>query len=104
MQKNHLFTTLFVSLSIALISFAKVTGNSTVTAAGKVVVADTIETVDSVADVSLSTSLYEGLNLQAVGLSKEAVEYAVKGYEKLVAAGTVANSQYLTIIDFSQSS
>jgi hypothetical protein len=104
MQKNHLFTTLFVSLSIALISFAKVTGNSTVTAAGKVVVADTIEAVDSVADVSLSTSLYEGLNLQAVGLSKEAVEYAVKGYEKLVAAGTVANSQYLTIIDFSQSS
>ena len=104
MQKKHLFTALFVSLSIALISFAKVTGNSAVNAASKVVVADTMAAVDSIATVSLSTTLYEGLNLQAVGLSKEAVEYAVKGYEKLVAAGAAANSQYLTIIDFSQSS
>ncbi|HVE61831.1 MAG TPA: murein L,D-transpeptidase catalytic domain family protein [Chitinophagaceae bacterium] len=53
---------------------------------------------------SLSNTLYEGLNLGKLGLSKEALDYALKGYQKLVDAGTVVNNRYLTIVDFSQSS
>jgi hypothetical protein len=37
-------------------------------------------------------------------LSKEVLEYALKGYNKLLAEGAVSNSKYLTIVDMSQSS
>ncbi len=105
MPRNHLFTTLFVCLSIALISFAKTTGNKAASAmAAKAVAADTVAVKDSVAVESLSTSLYKELNLSGAGLSEEAIDYAIKGYEKLVAQGAVPNSRYLTIIDFGQSS
>jgi hypothetical protein len=43
------------------------------------------------------------LNLADLNLSPEALDYAVKGYEKLKSAGVVNNSRYLTVIDFSQS-
>ena len=104
MQKSHLFTTLFIALSVALIAFAK---PSKMTAAGAAM--NMVETNDStvvaVAEkMDLSTSLYNTLALEEKGLSKEAMDAAIKGYEKLVAAGNVNNTQYLTIVDFSQSS
>lgn len=102
MRKNHFFTLLFVSLSIALISFAKAAKTPVIATASAAVTNDSAMT-DAEEAVSLSTSLYEGLNLAEKGLSKEAMDYAIKGYEKLVASGAVTNNQYLTIVDFSQS-
>ena len=52
----------------------------------------------------MSTVLYKKANLQNAGLSLEALEAAVKGYEKLVEEGTITNSKYLAIVDLSQSS
>ena len=103
MQKNHLFNTLFVSIAIALISFSFINPS-----AKKAAAASAFAMVDSVAKpaseaASLSTVLYQKLNLDSLNLSPEALDYAVKGYEKLTAAGTVNNSRYLTVIDFSQS-
>ena len=103
MQKSHLFTTLFIALSVVLIAFAK---PSKLTAAGAAV--NMVATVDSVVapvsvEVSLSNSLYNNLALAEKGLSKEALDAAIKGYQKLVDAGAVNNTQYLTIVDFSQS-
>ena len=107
MLKNHLFTVLFVSLSITFISFAKPTGNPVIAAAVNAdMMADTSANM-ATAELnvtSLSTSLYESLHLSEAGLSKEAIDYAVKGYQKLVEEGTVTNDQYLTIVDMSQSS
>jgi hypothetical protein len=48
--------------------------------------------------------LYQELNLANAGLSQEALSSAVKGYEKLVEEGVIQNTQYLTIVDLSQSS
>jgi hypothetical protein len=52
----------------------------------------------------MSEKIYKDLNLQQAGLSRQIVDYAVKGYEKLVDSGLVKNPEYLTIVDLSQSS
>lgn len=105
MQKNHLFTTLFVSVAIALISFVSPSART----AASTSVSKMTAAPDSVTDAkseaaALSTTLYQTLNLAELGLSHEAMDYAVKGYQKLVADGVVDNARYLTVIDFSQSS
>ncbi len=48
--------------------------------------------------------VYSFLNLSQLGLSKEAYQFAVKGFYKLKEQGQLLNSSILTIIDFSQSS
>ena len=49
-------------------------------------------------------SLYPLLNLQQKGLSKQAFEYACKGYRRLLKKQIISKEGYLTICDFSQSS
>lgn len=48
--------------------------------------------------------IYDFLNLSQMGLSKEAYQFAIKGFNKLKEQGQLLNSSVLTIIDFSQSS
>jgi hypothetical protein len=55
-------------------------------------------------EASLNNILYDSLGLSGLGLSKEALDLALKGYESLLQQGVVNNSQFLSIIDFSQSS
>ncbi|HPE77879.1 MAG TPA: murein L,D-transpeptidase catalytic domain family protein [Draconibacterium sp.] len=50
------------------------------------------------------SDIYSFLNLSQLGLSKEAYQFAVKGFNKLKEQGQLLNSSILTIIDFSQSS
>jgi hypothetical protein len=54
------------------------------------------------AAASLDTRLYETIGLDEYGLNRDALLYAVQGYEKLLEEGTISNSRYLTVIDFSQ--
>lgn len=102
MTKNNLLSALFMLSSLPFISFIN-PKNST----EKKIETTTVSIVaikDENVSAGLSTALYEGLNLGELGLSKEALDYAVRGYQKLVDAGTVVNNRYLTIVDFSQSS
>jgi len=46
-------------------------------------------------------SLYDSLHLQELGLSRNAFNYAVKGYELLLASGSLKNEKLLSIVDFS---
>lgn len=48
-------------------------------------------------------ALYERLGLAKLGLSRQALQYAYKGYAQLAASGAVRNNT-LTVVDFSQSS
>lgn len=102
MQKNHLFATVLVSLSVALISFSAPASSGSVHPVKVENVAVATPAAAGAASKGYA-SLYEGLSLESKGLSKEAFDYAVKGYEKLVAEGAVTKNQYLTIVDFSQS-
>ena len=47
---------------------------------------------------------YDSLRLNFMGLSRQAFEYAMKGYDYLVKAGKLGNEKILSIVDFSQPS
>lgn len=51
-----------------------------------------------------SAALYDSLQLNALGLSYEALQYAYLGYLRLKEKGALRNEQILSICDFSQSS
>jgi L,D-transpeptidase catalytic domain len=60
--------------------------------------------IDAKEVAAQSALLYDELNLIEKGLSKEAFDYAYKGYQYLLFKGMVSQPGYLTICDFSQSS
>ena len=49
-------------------------------------------------------SVYDSLRLNLMGLSRQAFEYAMKGFDYLVKAGKLGNEKILSIVDFSQPS
>jgi len=49
-------------------------------------------------------SLFDSLNLGALGLSREAFNYAMAGYKSLRSAGKLNNDKVLSIVDFSLAS
>jgi hypothetical protein len=98
MKKPILLTVLIMFGSLVLFSFARASKNN-VEPASKIVTDSAVVSTKTLVD-----SLEEELNLDSVGLSHQTVEYAVKGYEKLLDEGAVNNSQYLTIVDLSQTS
>ena len=64
---------------------------------------------DSVRKVSSKTlasarSVYDSLRLDVAGLSRQAYDYALRGFDKLLAQGKLLNDSILTIADFSQPS
>lgn len=59
---------------------------------------------DSSIPVSAVKSVYDSLQLDLAGLSKQAYDYAVRGYEKLVSQGKLLNQSIIAIVDFSQPS
>ncbi len=50
--------------------------------------------------IAISSS-YESMNLNELGLSKEAFDYAVHGFNYLLATGKLNNNHILSIVDFS---
>jgi hypothetical protein len=51
--------------------------------------------------ISDNSLLYESLDLNALGLSEDAFDYAIKGYEYLKSKGKLDNEDILSIVDFS---
>jgi hypothetical protein len=66
---------------------------------------DSNTAIDNASSVeAVCSRLYDSLNLDDLGLSKEAMLYAYKGFQHLVDNGTLNKDNILTICDFSQSS
>lgn len=59
---------------------------------------------DPVVTPDAATELYNHAQLAEAGLSKQAFDYAWKGYQQLLNQQQLRRTQYLTICDFSQSS
>jgi len=97
MKKTIFFTTLIMSFSLLFLSFITKDNNDEIVASNKV------DSTSSVSTPSLVDTLMDSLHLDSLGLTHEAVEYAVKGFDKLDSLGKV-NNPYLTIVDLSQSS
>lgn len=101
-MKKHLFLlALIVSFSLVLFSFAKANSSRIAAPLKDSAVADSSAIVQ---EASFSEKMFDDLHLQQAGLSHQAFDYAVKGYERLVDSGLVNNPRYLTIVDLSQSS
>ncbi|MDB5247498.1 MAG: hypothetical protein JWQ40_1892 [Segetibacter sp.] len=54
--------------------------------------------------VSSSLALYDTLNLEQLGLSRRAYEYAIKGFNYLLSTGKLNNDHVISIVDFSKAS
>lgn len=54
--------------------------------------------------VNNSNMLYDSMHLDDVGLSKQAFDYAMKGFNYLVKTGMIANDNIISIADFSMPS
>jgi hypothetical protein len=96
--RNLVSSILSVFLFFALVSFTNADPNTS-PAKGSPVFVTTLATPPSLHDI-----LYADLSMEEKGLSKEAFDYAMKGYEKLVDEEKISNTTYLTICDMSQSS
>lgn len=100
MQKHHRFIAAVILVaSVLFISFAKATNQASLIKS----VTDSVRTDSSAVAKPLSDVLYDSLQLQTVGLSRQTLDLALRGYEKLDSAGKV-NNPVLTIVDFSQHS
>ena len=58
----------------------------------------------STVNKTASKVIYDSLNLDKLGLSESAFEYAYKGFERLENKGSLKNTDILTICDFTKSS
>ena len=54
--------------------------------------------------VNTSNALYDSMQLNLMGLSKQTFDYAIKGFTHLVQAGKLANEHIISIVDFSMPS
>ncbi|MEI9909128.1 MAG: murein L,D-transpeptidase catalytic domain family protein [Bacteroidota bacterium] len=61
-------------------------------------------TTDSLHLITSIRSVYDSLHLDISGLSRQAFEYAQKGWEKLIEQGKIINESVMAIVDFSQPS
>lgn len=98
MTKKILFATIgLLVFSLAVTAF-KNDGNS---------VAPKTTSVDSLKG-NLNTvpfmDVYDSLHLDNLNLGREAYQFALQGFQKLVVSGKVTNPNLLTIVDFSQPS
>lgn len=101
MTKNHLATFLLLALSMTLSSFVEARFSKMV---HNVLKEENITATKTNRKFISSSSLYQKLHLDKYGLSEEALDYAIRGYNNLVNDGKVENSKYLTVVDFSQPS
>lgn len=109
MKKTILFLSGLLILSTLLFSFVdKPTNNSdkqSEISTATIVKGISLEKDDhKAAAASLSTNLFNSLQLEKKGLSQNTLEVAVKGYLHLQEQGALKNTDLLSIVDFSQSS
>ncbi|KAA9041365.1 hypothetical protein FW778_04850 [Ginsengibacter hankyongi] len=64
----------------------------------------TYSTHDGEVPNSNKVSAYDSLQLNTMGLSKQAFDYAIRGFKSLLAMGKLNNDSIISIVDFSLSS
>ena len=93
---------LFVYISVSCLGILSSSFSGITSIRGNEFPAPCIIDADNLA--TKTSALYEQLGLEEKGLSKQAFEYAYKGYENLLEKKVLDEPEYLTICDFSQSS
>ena len=101
MKKVSLTLFLLLAVSVFLFSFTRNQKRNLV----KSSISSTPKAIDTESDSKHSElGLYDSIQLNRSGLSKETFQYAFKGYEQLKEQGAISDTQYFSVVDFSQSS
>lgn len=94
MTRNHWFSGALLAFSMAAATFGDLNFSTS---------EESATYYQTTHRVQLSSDLiYNNMNLQQYGLSKEALNYAVEGYNNLMNEDRISNPRYLTIVDFSK--
>ncbi len=104
MTKRFTLKSILFLTSVFLIHFLFVFAKSKPVDAPLEIMADVPADINStVSDdhANNQLSLYDKLNLESLGLSKQAFEYGIKGFENLLSSGKIHNAQIISIVDFS---
>src|SRR5690348_15135624 len=101
MRKTIVLTVLILSLSFLFFSFTNISNNPTTV---PVPTSEIVKDSTDVTEEAAASSMFSTMHLDEAGLSQEAFDFAVKGYNKLIQEGRVGREKYLTIVDFSQNS
>ena len=94
---------LFASISLLVFSFAVTafTNDGNSVSPKKSIAVDSINITLAVVPFM---DVYDSLHLNELNLGKQAYQFALQGFQKLLIAGKVKNPDLLTIVDFSQPS
>lgn len=99
MTKKILFATIgLLVFSLAVTAFTN-DGNSVSSKKGR-----TTDSLNTTLIIVPFMDVYDSLHLDNFNLGKEAYQFALQGFQKLVKLGKVKNPDLLTIVDFSQPS
>ncbi|MBC7935130.1 MAG: murein L,D-transpeptidase catalytic domain family protein [Rhizobacter sp.] len=104
-MKKFRLKELFVSIAIVLLCI--LTLPLAFSKSNVLKVATGSNTITPAAGIATSHSLlliYDSLNLDELGLSAEAFNYAITGYEKLKQSGKIFNDKVISIVDFTKPS
>lgn len=103
MRKTYLpLSILCLLFSFLLLPVVKAGGKTAVTTENVKAETSTVTNISTVE--AISNKLYDSLELDELGLSKEAMLYAYKGQQVLARQGALDKENILTVVDFSQPS
>ena len=109
LKKFYLFfTSIFIFILHIPFVFAKNKPNIVVNPEGKKqeqFVANEMPFIDfNTSNKMVNATVYDSLKLNVLGLSKQAYQYAMQGFDYLVQTGKITNNKIISIADFSQPS
>ena len=102
-KKAHVF---FSSLLIFVLHLPFVFANTKPVVQNTVIAKQIVEPLDNTKKESCiaEVAVYDSLHLNDLGLSEQAFQYAVKGYEYLKEKGKINNESIISIVDFTKAS
>ena len=68
------------------------------------IIKDSLLTIPSVKAENIISNIYDSLRLNLIGLSHQAFQIAMQGFDYLTKAGKFTNDRIISIVDFSQPS
>lgn len=99
-----LFSSVIIFLIHLLFVFARVKPVNGMFRTSTVTIGDNPVIKPGIPSTIKKTDVFDSLKLGNLGLSRQAFDYAIKGFNYLIAKGKVANTNIISIADFSETS
>jgi hypothetical protein len=104
LKKKHWSYQLIALVAMLVCTSFAFTGPNTANTIKETVIKTATTVVNAKSIVSEKMGLYDSLGLESKGLSRQAFEYALAGYNRLLNDGKILKQNVLSILDFSMAS